>query len=466
MKVLLVVYDNESYVHVFPIGTAYIASVLRDAEHEVVIYNQDVHHYPEEHLTRYLDANDFDVIGLGFIAGYWQYRKVLSISRAINASDNRPKYYILAGHGPTPEPEYFLRITGADIVVKGEGEETIIEVLGKLSEPDGFTYLQDVKGIVFKVEHGYVVTQEREVIKNIDSIPWPAYDLFPIEYYRLMRLAHCTNTDLVMPLLSARGCTFDCNFCYRMDKGYRMRSIEGILEEIKFLQKDYCITYIDFADELLMSSKKRVTELCEAILESGLKFKWFCNGRLNYATRSLVALMKKTGCVFINYGIEAFDNEVLENMNKNLTTEQITRGIEATLEAGISPGFNIIWGNIGDNAETLRKGVEFLLKYDDGAQLRTIRPVTPYPGSPLYQSAIEWGLLKDIAEFYEEKHINSDLLSVNFTRLSKKDFHESLLGANAVLIDNYYGAKCTQTLNAATNLYLHEDKSFRGYRQM
>jgi len=93
------------------------------------------------------------------------------------------------------------------------------------------------------------------------------------------------------------------------------------------------------------------------------------------------------------------DDNVLKNMKKGLTTKQIIRGIEATLDSGISPGLNIIFGNIGDNKVSLKKGVWVLLKYDDGAQMRTIRPVTPYPGSPLYDYAIQKGLLKDAKIF-------------------------------------------------------------------
>jgi radical SAM superfamily enzyme YgiQ (UPF0313 family) len=174
--------------------------------------------------------------------------------------------------------------------------------------------------------------------------------------------------------------------------------------------------------------------------------------------------MKETGCVFINYGIEAFDDEALKKMNKGLTTEQITKGIEATLNAGISPGFNIIFGNIGESKETLRKGVEFLLKYNDGAELRTIRPVTPYPGSPLYYYAIEKGLLKDCSDFYENKHVNSDLLAVNFTDMSDDEFYECLMDANTTLIENFYKNKLDLMIGDTKNLYMNRDTSFRGFR--
>ena len=131
----------------------------------------------------------------------------------------------------------------------------------------------------------------------------------------------------------------------------------------------------------------------------------------------------------------------------------------------ISPGFNIIFGNIGDNQKTLQKGVDFLLKYDDGAQLRTIRPVTPYPGSPLYYHALKTGLLKDCADFYEHKHVNSDLLAVNFTDMSDKEFHKALYDANQKLIKNYFKHKTKTSLDEARRLYMELNVNFRGFRQ-
>jgi radical SAM superfamily enzyme YgiQ (UPF0313 family) len=463
MKVLLIVYDNDSYIHFFPLGIAYIASALRNAGHDVEIYNQDIHHYPEEHLITYLDKNNFDIVCLGIIAGYYQYQKLLKISKAIDASKNRPAYYILGGHGPSPEPEYFLKKTNADFIVIGEGEETIVELLAMISKKQDYS---KVKGIAYRNDDKVIVNERRPPIQEVDSIPMPAYDMFQITYYRLLRLPNSTNSDYVMPILSARGCTFKCNFCYRMDTGYRPRKSEAIMEEIKYLQKDYGINYIDFADELLMSSEKRVEEICEAIIKSKLKFKWFCNGRLNYAKPKILKKMKNAGCVFINYGIESFDDTTLKNMNKALTTKQIARGIKTTIKVGICPGFNIIFGNIGEDKEILNKGVEFLLKYDDGAQLRTIRPVTPYPGSPLYYYAIEKGLLKNVEDFYENKHINSDLLSVNFTDMSDEEFHKSLMEANTTLLNNYYKKKLNQMIGITKNLYLRKDVAFRGYRHV
>jgi len=461
MRALLVVYDNGSYIHWFPQGLGYIAAVLEKAGHQVDVYSQDKYHYPDEHLTAHLDKNKYDVIGVSIVAGYYQYRKLLKISEAINRSKNRP-FYIIGGHGPAPEPEYFLKKTLADAVVIGEGEDTVVELLEAIGNKKPF---RRIKGIAYREGDRVFVNERRPLIKDADSIPFPAYHLFPMDYYRLLRMPHAGSTDFVLPVLSGRGCTFACAFCYRLDKGFRPRRNESIIKEIRFLKEKYGATYITFSDELLMSSIERITSLCEDFIKTKLDIKWDCNGRLNFAIPSVLKLMKRAGCVFINYGIEAMDDEVLQRMHKRLTTEQIIKGIEATLAEGISPGLNIIFGNLGDNRETLEKGVRFLLKYDDGAQMRTIRPVTPYPGSELYYYAIEKGLLKDVEDFYEEKHMNSDLLSVNFTELTDEEFHRCLLDANSRLIKNYFDKKGEAVIEQARKLYLEQDASFRGFRQ-
>ncbi|MFC1903337.1 B12-binding domain-containing radical SAM protein [Chloroflexota bacterium] len=461
MNVLLIAYDNDSYIHHFPLGLAYVASALKDAGHNVVIYNQDKFHYPEFHLTDYLTNNHFDVVGLGIVAGYYQYRKLLKISEAISLVPNRP-LYILGGHGPAPEPEYFLKKTNADVVVIGDGEITAVNLLDAFEHKKS---LSSVNGIAYLDGGHLALTKPQEPVKDLDLISFPAWDLFPMDYYSLIRWPHINNRERSFSVLTSRGCPFRCNFCYRMDEGFRARSPEGIIEEIQVLKKDCGISYIDFADELLMASPKRAVMLCEAFIKANLNIKWCCNGRLNYAKPEILKIMKRAGCVFINYGIESMDDNTLKVMNKKLTTIQIIRGIEATLAEGISPGFNIIFGNIGETAEILQKGVDFLLKYDDHSQLRTIRPVTPYPGCDLYYYAIEKGLLKDCADFYENKHINSDLLSVNFTDLSDDEFYRVLFEANKALLKNYYQHKLKSMTSTAEKLYLQKDASFRGFRQ-
>ncbi len=465
-KILLIAYDNDSYLTWFPQGLAYIASALLKAGHNVEIYQQDTNHYPESHLLNYLNQNKFDIVGVGFCGGYYQYHKLIRISAAINASFNKP-FFMIGGHLVSPEPEYFLRKTKADVIVIGEGEETVVELANSIDKGSfGFkASLRTIKGIAYiNLLDEAIINERKPLIKNIDSIIQPAYHLFEMQAYRMLRMPFCTETDFILPVLSGRGCTFECNFCYRMDKGFRPRSPESIIKEIKYLQRTYGITYVAFSDELLMSSVKRTIELCNAFIEANLNIKWDCNGRLNYATPEVLYIMKKAGCVFINYGVESFDDQVLKNMHKHLTVKQITEGIENTIKAGISPTINIIWGNIGDTKETLMKGVDLLLKYPNDNRMRTIRPVTPYPGTELYNIAIQKGLLKGVEDFYENKHTNSDLLSINFTKYTDKDFHELLYQANSRLIDTHFERQKIEVKKQAHNLYHKENTNFRGFR--
>jgi radical SAM superfamily enzyme YgiQ (UPF0313 family) len=409
-----------------------------------------------------LTDNKFDLIGLGVVGGYYQYQKLLKISDAIHKVPEKP-LFIIGGHGPSPEPEFFLRKSGADAVVIGEGEITAPLLLKAFEEERD---LGGVKGIAYLNEDdSLVITERQPLIQDLDSIPFPAYDLFPMNHYALMREPNIERSERCLPIMSSRGCPYRCNFCYRMDPGYRLRSPQNIVKEMRYLIDEYNIHFFAFIDELFMVSPKRTRELCHAFIEADLDIHWSCNGRLNVVKPDLLELMKRAGCVFVNYGIESVDDQALEAMNKKLTVEQITKGIEDTLAIGLSPGFNIIWGNIGEDASTLEKGVEFLLKYDDHSQLRTIRPVTPYPGSDLYYIALERRLLKDVEDFYENKHLNSDLVAVNFTDLTDDEFHKCLLDANTRLVDNYYRHIQGRIRETMEDLYLKSDASFRGFRQ-
>ena len=130
-KVLFVIYDNGSYDHTFPMGVGALSAILKRDGHEFHFWNQDMHHYPDESLKTFLDENKFDVVIFSLIAGYYQYDKMKRLSKAINNSKNRP-FYVMGGYGPTPEPEFFLKKAGCDVVCMGEGEITISKLMEAL----------------------------------------------------------------------------------------------------------------------------------------------------------------------------------------------------------------------------------------------------------------------------------------------------------------------------------------------
>jgi anaerobic magnesium-protoporphyrin IX monomethyl ester cyclase len=415
---------------------------LKKRKHNIGVWFQDVHHQEDEFLKTLLDQDYFQVVGIGFVAGYYPYRKIKRLSHIINSHKRRKKInFVLGGHGPAGAPEFFLNKMKADTVVVGEGEDTICQIAE-----------EGKKGII------------KSNSVNGDYPDLDCYGSFPLDVYRLNRCPTSCRTDFTLPILSSRGCKWSCSFCYRMRTGYHERSVEAIIEEIKFLHKNYAINHFDFEDELLMASKKRTEEMCQSISRLPFKIKWDCNGRLNFATLSLLHLMKSSGCEYVNYGIESLNQNILNQMGKGLTLDQIHKGVEATLEAGLSPGLNLLWGFPGDTEENLKEEVKFLLKYDPCDELRTIRPVTPYPGCRLFDEAIKRGLVKDAEEFYEVKHKNSDLISINFMDIPTDEAHKMLYKANQELVKNYVEKKTKKTLDSASRLYLEGDTSFRGFR--
>ena len=356
MKILFIFYDNESRDNILPVGPTYVASYLRKhGFQDITYYCQDVYHYDANHLYEYLKENHFDIVGIGFVAGYFQHIKIKQICDVINTIPHKP-FIVLGGHGPTPVPEYFLRYLKADAVVMGEGELPFLHLVKALAHG---TKLSAVKGIAYRDGEEIILNAREAPIRDLDSIPFPYIEPLPMEYY--IKSTYLTSPlDRGMIVCANRGCIYRCNFCLRLEKGIRLRSVDSIIEEIKKYIRDYHVNYIWFYDELFMLNKKRVFEVCERFLSEELNIKYFCTGKLNTVTPEIIQIMKRSRCAAIDYGIEQYDDYALKMMNKMQTTEEVERGIRITLENGIQPLFNIIFGNIGDTRETLREVAGFL----------------------------------------------------------------------------------------------------------
>ena len=463
MRITFIIYDNDQSLNDFPLGVGYLISVLRKSgfqDQDIDVLSMDVYHYSDEALYAYLKKNSFDVICIGMIAGYWQYLQLKRIMHVVNSLKSRP-VVIAGGFMFTPDPGFFMQKCGIDYIVLGEGEKAFPMLIKSISENNGVSH---IPGLAFW-ENGKVgKTQRAKPIQDLDSIPFPAWGKFPIENYVTKVRIPAVRGQRSMPVLTSRGCLYKCTFCYRMEKGYRKRSLDSVMEECKRLIKDYHLNAICFRDELLMSTPDRTIEFGERIIKENLNINFDIDGRLNAAQPEVMKVLKRAGCVYINYGVESLDQNVLDNMNKKQTLGEIYRGISLTIEAGINPGLNVIFGNVGDSRDTAFKVVDFLKKYNTYGELRTLKPVTPYPGSELYNMAIKNGLIKDCEDFYENKHLNSDRLSCNFTDMSDEEFYNVMLEANVHLIKDHFEHVSENYIEAYKRLYFENDLTFRGVR--
>ena len=260
MKVLLInpplreQYPPES----FPYGLAYVAKYLIKAGHQVEILDIDSYRYDREEVVRQLDKYKCDLIGTGGMVTVYKYLKWL-----VPVLRNKfPHIKIMVGGSlATSSPEETLEYLKVDFVVIGEGEVTAPELVNYLQEhkKPKVEDLKKIKGIGFKHNGKLIFTQPRELIENLDEVGFPDWNLFAVE-----KVLH--NRDNVFSILTERGSTFRCNFCYHQF-GYRSRrrSMDNVVKEMKFLNKKYGIEYFSIADNLFVYNTREVTQLINAL---------------------------------------------------------------------------------------------------------------------------------------------------------------------------------------------------------
>lgn len=466
MSVLFIVHDLYQEDNHFPLNIGYLSAILVEQGCDVQIYSMDIYHYTNEDLAHFLKNRKFDLIGISFLAARYT-ETIKPLCKVINKY-KKDAWLVLGGHGPSPIPKFMLRETNADIIVIGEAEKTIKDLIYcKSFHRD----ISNVNGIAYK-EYGKIkITKKRKPIKNLDSIPFPEWTLFPMEKYsNCLKFPGMDKNDKLLPIITGRGCTNNCNFCYRMEKGIRLRSIKNVVAEMIILNIVYGITYFNICDELFGYPKKRVFEFQEELERQDLHIKYFCAARVDTIDKEVLQSLKESGCKFLNFGFESSSQKVLDLMHKHTTIEQNIKAIELSKERGFhTTGLNFIWGNKGDTINSLNDNVKLIMKYQDYTQLRTIRPVTPYPGCELYYEAIEKGLLKGPKDFFD-KFSNSDLITVNFTKYPLDVCYYLLYNANEKLIEDYYKhsskdfVKAHDLIESFYDLYFMGNTKFRGAR--
>jgi len=460
-KVLFVIPDNYQTDNHFPLGPAYLAAILREHGVDVSVYCMDIYHYSNEDLAEHLDNNDFSMIGVGFLAA--RYVETIRPLLRVIGDHKRGALLMVGGHGPSPIPEFMLEDNpSVDVVCIGESEETIVDLVSGRN-------LASIRGVAYREDGEVVVNDRRKPIRRLDDIPFPAWDLFPMDEYTTC-LKLWGHNGKTLSMLTSRGCNNNCSFCYRMEKGIRFRSVGNIIEEIEILKERYDVTGYFMADELFTASKSRVSRLHDALRERDLKIKFSTNARVDNFSLKMAQTLVDMGCTFINIGFESSSQEVLNKAAKNATVEENIRAAEICREVGLGFGLNFLWNLPGDTTESLQGNVDFIKRYNSYDQLRTVRPVCPYPGSPLYYQAIDEGLLEGPGDFFENFK-NSDLIAVNFMHgMNDYEVYKLLFDANSELIHDYQQhtdmsvAEAEHLIEDFRRLYFSGDVSFRGAR--
>lgn len=394
MKVLLInpnssLIDNSwAYKKFFtpipPLGLAYIASVMEKKGISVSIVDQFASKITDAELLGLIKTTDPDLIGFSALTPVMP--DVKRLVPAIRGISKKSKIVLGNIHG-TCFPEEVLKDGTADIVVRGEGEETIMELCSHLSRGEG---LNGIPGISFKSDGQIIHNVDRGLIGDLDSLPLPAWHLFDLDDYTRHPLVGIKNAR-AFPILASRGCSYRCYYCSQ-DKVYsksRYRKLDKVVDEIEYFHGNFNISFFGFCDAYFPFDEKSGLEFCSLMIKRGLhkKIKWVTETRVDKVTRRLLEAMKESGAHLIMYGIEVGNEEVLKSINKGTTLEQARIALKETRKAGILSQGLFMLGLPEDTEDSCRDTINFAKEINP--DLVKFNVATPYPGSRFFEDFIK-----------------------------------------------------------------------------
>ena len=370
-----------------PIGLAYLAGYLQANGIEVQIIDAKSLNLPYSDICEIVAEEEPDIVGVTVFTS--NLKSSLMTCQEIKKAYPSAKIVVGGAH-IHPQHREVIEKPYIDFCVRGEGEETILELTEALSNGKD---LEQVKGLTFKKDHNIIVTPERPFIKDLDSLPFPARNLLQNQIYQ----AQIGDEWGAFTAVSAsRGCPFKCHYCSvpQFWPLHRKRSVQNVLQELQEIRDIFKIKQIRFTDELITLNKKWLIKFCRGMIDQGLskEIAWSCDSRVDTVSKTLLEEMKKANCQVIFYGIEFGNQRILDFCGKGTKISQIHQAIELTKEVGITPTGNFMIGYPTETIETIEDTISLIksLKLDFGS----VSIVTPFPGSQLYDYCRENNLLR------------------------------------------------------------------------
>ena len=386
-----------SHFNGLSLGLSYIASILSKYEYDVKIYNTDYEKKNKYAKLRKI-FNEYDnykiilsnlshpiwieikseikkispdIVGITMLTG--TYKSAQNIGKIIKEI-NKNIIVVVGGTHATVMSEEVIKNDCFDFVVRGEGEYTFLEIVNE--KP-----LHTIKGLTYIDKNGMIINnQDRDFIKNLDSIPFPSRDLY-------------INSDKYMDygyIITGRGCPFECTFCASKKlwkKKVRFRSPKNVFDEIKFVHEKYNTKFFYFIDDTFTMNKNRTSEICKLLIKNNMDITWICDTRIDTLDEELLYIMKKSGCIRVKIGVESGSERILKMIKKRITKEQIRNTVSIIKKTGIEITIYLM---IGFPTETNYESQETLdFAQELNPNYYSISILAPYPGTEIYDDIIK-----------------------------------------------------------------------------
>jgi anaerobic magnesium-protoporphyrin IX monomethyl ester cyclase len=364
-----------------PLGLAYLAAALQEANIDVRVLDLVVYPYSESDLARLLDGFKPGLVGLTAVT--------MNIDRAFAVAEVvkrlAPEILTVMGgpHVTFSARESLAACPALDAAVLGEGEQTLVELCRAVERGQR---LDSVKGLVFRSEQGVCFTGRRGFIRNLDRLPMPARHLLPLGRYRAL--------GMPISMTTSRGCPHACIFCVgrrMVGARVRYRSPGLVVDELEHLA-GLGFHQVNLADDLFTADHLHCSAVCDEILKRGLRTRWTSFARVDTVSEGLLHRMQAAGCTAVSFGIESANPEILKTIKKRITVDQVVSAVGMCANAGVTPFASFILGLPGETPDTLRETIEFGKRLEDKGLVYGFHILAPFPGTEVRERAAELGL--------------------------------------------------------------------------
>ncbi len=352
-----------------PMGLLYIAASLEQHGLEVQITDANAENLSMEEIIERIKDLAPDLVGIS--ANYSPLNNpALMLSKRIKQY-RKDLIIAIGGNHATASAGYMLENSenSVDFIMMGQGEKVFINLIDGLNAGKN---LSEIRGISYMSENQTVCNDREDLIKDLDSLPVPAYHLLKMDLYDRYNI------------ITSRGCPYKCNYCASnvICSKVAFRSPSKIVREMEYLLENYGAKHFWFSDDTFTSNYRHTSELLDGIIEKNLDISWSCLTRVNKTDKALLAKMKQAGCRYISYGIEGGDQAMLDSMNKKITLEEIREAMLITKEAGIDMYAFFLIGYPGETLETVEQSFKLIKETRPTGVSFAI--VIPLPGTTLW----------------------------------------------------------------------------------
>lgn len=401
-----------------PLGTLYAAAVMRENGYDVSFHDVQFDSHPSEITDSLSTKPKYFVIyddGFNYLTKMCLTNMRNAAFEMIGLAKAEGCIVIVSSSDSTDHYKDYLN-RGADFILMGEAEQTLLELVNAIERnQQDFTSIQ---GLAFKNPEAFIKTLKRGVMKDLDSLPLPAWDLIDINPYRKMWLSHAGYFS--MNVGTTRGCPFRCNWCAKPIYGnrYNARSPQNVVSEIMFLKEQFAIDHVWFCDDIFGLKPGWVNEFADLVEIKKLNFTFKIQSRADLLVQeNYVASLARAGCANVWMGAESGSQRILDAMDKGITIDQIKQATSLLKKHGIKPSFFIQFGYLGETIEDIKLTIKMISKLMPGEI--GISVSYPLPGTVFYEK------VKD--QMKEKSNwTDSDELALMFTNTYQPSFYRHL----------------------------------------